>query len=114
MPQIENIATVDILDEYLAVPGIDAVAIGPNDMSGTAGVYPNRYHPDHHGRGRQDLRRRQGARRSRLPRRQYTGGRAAGAGSTKGVRLLTVAGDLDLVVSGARNALKATKDVLTG
>ena len=45
MPQIENIATVDILDEYLAVPGIDAVAIGPNDMSGTAGVFPDRRHP---------------------------------------------------------------------
>src|SRR5262249_37441103 len=44
MPQIENIATIDILDEFLAVPGIDAVAIGPNDMSGTAGVFGNRHH----------------------------------------------------------------------
>ena len=39
MPQVENIATIDVIDEFLAVPGIDAVAIGPNDMSGTAGVF---------------------------------------------------------------------------
>ena len=111
MPQIENIATVDILDEYLAVPGIDAVAIGPNDMSGTAGVYPNRYHPTI----------------IAAVDKICAAGKAHGvpvclgvntppeeqrAWVEKGVRLLTVAGDLDLLVSGARNSLKATKDVL--
>ena len=45
MPQVENIATIDVIDEFLAVPGLDAVAIGPNDMSGTAGVFGDRHHP---------------------------------------------------------------------
>ena len=45
MPQIEDIATSDVLDEFLDVPGIDAVAIGPNDMSGTAGPVPRRQPP---------------------------------------------------------------------
>ena len=89
------------------------MAIGPNDMSGTAGVYRNRFHPTITAAIDNDLRRRQGARRSRLPRRQHAAEEQQ-AWVAKGVRLLTVASDLDLVVSGARNALKATKDALTG
>jgi 2-keto-3-deoxy-L-rhamnonate aldolase RhmA len=45
MPQIEDVATVDALDEFLAVPGIDAVAIGPNDLSGTTGFFRQHDHP---------------------------------------------------------------------
>ncbi len=45
MPQIEDMATVDALDEFLAVPGIDAVAIGPNDLSGTTGFFRQHDHP---------------------------------------------------------------------
>jgi len=45
MPQIEDIATLDVIDEYLAVPGIDAVAIGPNDLSGTTGLFRQHQHP---------------------------------------------------------------------
>jgi 2-keto-3-deoxy-L-rhamnonate aldolase RhmA len=45
MPQIEDIATLDSLDEFLAVPGVDAVAIGPNDLSGTAGFFRQHDHP---------------------------------------------------------------------
>ena len=45
MPQIEDIATVASWTSILDVPGIDAVAIGPNDMSGTAGVLRQLSHP---------------------------------------------------------------------
>ena len=114
MPQIENIAVVDnFLDEYLSVPGIDAVAIGPNDMSGTAGVFPNRKHP------------RIVAAVDKICRAGAAKGIPVCLGVNtpaeeqrewveKGVRLLTVTGDLDLVVSGSRDALKATRDALAG
>jgi 4-hydroxy-2-oxoheptanedioate aldolase len=45
MPQIEDVATLDVLDEFLATPGIDAVAIGPNDLSGTTGHFRQHQHP---------------------------------------------------------------------
>ena len=45
MPRIEDIATVGLLDDYLAVPEIDAVCIGPNDLSGTAGLLRQKDHP---------------------------------------------------------------------
>ena len=37
MPQIEHIETMDDLDAFADVPGIDALCIGPNDFSGTIG-----------------------------------------------------------------------------
>ncbi len=45
MPQVEDIATVGVIDDFLAVPGIDAVAIGPNDLSGTTGLFRQHQHP---------------------------------------------------------------------
>jgi 2-keto-3-deoxy-L-rhamnonate aldolase RhmA len=113
MPQIENIATIDILDEYFAVPGIDAVAIGPNDMSGTAGVFPNRKHPRIEAAVDKIC---QTAAARGLPvflgintlpseQRHWVG---------KGVRLLTVASDTELVAAGARDALKAARQALAG
>ena len=45
MPQIEDVATLEELDRFVAVPGIDAVAIGPNDLSGTAGLMRQTQHP---------------------------------------------------------------------
>jgi 2-keto-3-deoxy-L-rhamnonate aldolase RhmA len=45
MPQIEDIETVEQLDAFTAVPGIDALCIGPNDLSGTAGLLRQIDHP---------------------------------------------------------------------
>lgn len=113
MPQIENIATLDVLDDFLAVPGIDAVAIGPNDMSGTAGVFPNRHHPTIV--AAVDTICARGKAHGipvflgiNTPASEQTGWVA------KGVRILTVTGDVDLLAGGARDALKATRDVLAG
>ena len=110
MPQIEDIATVDDLDAFLAVPGIDAVAIGPNDMSGTAGVFPDRRHPTIE--AAVDKICRTGAARG-IPvclgintpvseQREWV---------AKGVRLLTVTSDIELVANGARAALKANQEL---
>ncbi len=45
MPQIEDVEAAKNADDILAVPGVDAVLIGPNDLSGTAGVLRQFDHP---------------------------------------------------------------------
>jgi 4-hydroxy-2-oxoheptanedioate aldolase len=113
MPQIEHIATIDVLDDYLAVPGIDAVAIGPNDMAGTAGLFGNRKHPKIE--AAVDTICRKGKERN-IP---VFLGINTPAGEQrgwveKGVRILTVTGDVDLLASGAHGALQATRKALAG
>ncbi len=44
--QIEQIEAVEGLDAILAVPGLDAVCIGPNDLSGSMGLLGQINHPD--------------------------------------------------------------------
>jgi 4-hydroxy-2-oxoheptanedioate aldolase len=43
--QIEHVDAVASIDEILAVPGIDAMCIGPTDLSGSAGVLRQFGHP---------------------------------------------------------------------
>lgn len=45
IPQIEHIDAAADIDAILDVPGIDAVCIGPTDLSGTAGVLRQFDHP---------------------------------------------------------------------
>ena len=111
MPQIEDIATLGVLDAFLDVPGIDAVAIGPNDMSGTAGVFRNPGHPvikaamERIGRA---------AAARGIP--AFTGVNTApseqAALVANGFRILTVASDTDLMVAGAEAAIADTKKAL--
>jgi 2-keto-3-deoxy-L-rhamnonate aldolase RhmA len=112
MPQIESVDTVGDINSYVAVPGIDAIAIGPNDMSGTAGVFGNRKHPKVQGAIDKIA---AAAKAAGIPvflgintppseQRELVG---------KGFRILTVANDFELLVVGARDALAATKAVLT-
>ena len=44
MPQIEDVRTVDFIDE-IAELGVDAVCVGPNDLSGSAGLLRQHEHP---------------------------------------------------------------------
>ncbi len=108
MPQVENIATIDVIDEFLAVPGIAAVAIGPNDMSGTAGVFGDRRHPKI--LGAIDAICRAAAKRG-LP---VFDGLVTPVAEVadhvkRGMRVITIAGDMDLIVAGTRDLLKATR-----
>jgi 4-hydroxy-2-oxoheptanedioate aldolase len=108
MPQIEDIATVGIIDEFLAVPGIDAVALGPNDLSGTTGLFRQHSHPTNKGAIDKVI----------------ASGKAAGVPvclgvtskpseqkelSLRGVRLLLVMSDLELLAGGARAALESSR-----
>ena len=44
--QIEHIDAVNNLDEILAVPGLAAALVGPNDLSGSMGLMGQTNHPD--------------------------------------------------------------------
>jgi 2-keto-3-deoxy-L-rhamnonate aldolase RhmA len=44
--QIEQIEAVEDLDSILAVPGVDALCIGPNDLSGSMGLLGQIDHPE--------------------------------------------------------------------
>ncbi len=46
MVQIEHIDAVKNLDEIVAVPGLGAAMIGPNDLSGSMGLMGQTSHPD--------------------------------------------------------------------
>lgn len=100
MPQVEDIATVEDIDDYLDVPGIDAVCIGPNDLSGTMGLMRQTGHAD----VRAAIDRVYAAAKAR--------GIPASPGVTmpadeladlaaKGCRMFIATGDLDLLVRGA-------------
>jgi len=44
---IESVPAIDNLGKILAVPGIDAIFVGPNDLSISLGVPEQFYHPDY-------------------------------------------------------------------
>ncbi len=111
MPQVENIATIDVLDDFLAVPGIGAVAIGPNDMSGTAGVFGDRRHPKIVA-AIEAICRAAGKRGLPVFDGLVTPVAEVAEHVKRGMRIITVAGDMDLIVAGTRDVLKATRERL--
>jgi 2-keto-3-deoxy-L-rhamnonate aldolase RhmA len=113
MPQIEDIATVKVLDEFLAVPGIDAVCIGPNDLSGTAGLFRQKNHPTL--KAALDTIVEKAAAKS-LPVCLGVNTPAADMGRevARGVRLMLVTSDLELLAGGSKAALQAAHKALKG
>jgi 2-keto-3-deoxy-L-rhamnonate aldolase RhmA len=111
MPQIEHIAAIDVLDDFFAVPGVDAVAIGPNDLSGTVGLLRQLDHPTV--TGALDKIIAAGAARD-IP--VFLGVNTAPSAQQglvgRGVRILTVTSDVELLAGGGREALRATRAVL--
>lgn len=113
MPQIEDIATLDNLDEFLAVPGIDAVAIGPNDLSGTTGFFRQHQHPTNKGAVDRIIARAQAA---RLPVCLGVNSKPAEQQAliARGVRILLVTSDMELLAGGARHILEANRAAIAG
>jgi 4-hydroxy-2-oxoheptanedioate aldolase len=54
---IESVPAIDALDEILAVPGLDAVLIGPHDLSCSLGIPEQYEHPSFDAAVRQTVRR---------------------------------------------------------
>jgi 2-keto-3-deoxy-L-rhamnonate aldolase RhmA len=108
MPQVEDISTLDALDDYLAVPGIDAVAIGPNDLSGTTGFFRQHAHPANRGALDKIIARAQsagmpvclGVNSKPSEQRELV---------ARGVRVLLAASDVELLAGGAREMLAANR-----
>lgn len=111
MPQIEDIATIGILDEFLAVPGIDAVAIGPNDMSGTAGLFRQTRHATITG-AIDAIIAAASARGLPVCLGVNTPAAEQAKWASRGVRLLLATSDLELLAGGARSVLAANRDAL--
>ena len=111
MPQIEDVATLDVIEDFVAVPGIDAVAIGPNDMSGTAGVFRDPGHPII--RAAMERIARTAAARGLA---SFTGVNTApgeiAALVEMGFRIQTIASDTDLMIAGAEAAFAANRAAL--
>jgi 2-keto-3-deoxy-L-rhamnonate aldolase RhmA len=108
MPQVEDIATLDVIDEYLAVPGIDAVAIGPNDLSGTTGFFRQHSHPTNTGALDKIIARAQSA---GVPVCLGVNSKPAEQAGliARGVRILFATSDVELLAGGARQSLAANR-----
>ena len=111
MPQIENVAAIDVLDEYLAVPGIDALCLGPNDLSGSVGLLRQTSHPEVRSAIDRIL---EAAAARGVPTCLGVNSRAdeQAALVRRGVRMLLVTSDTELLASGALASLRATQEAL--
>jgi 2-keto-3-deoxy-L-rhamnonate aldolase RhmA len=111
MPQIEDIATLDVLDDFLSVPGIDAVAIGPNDMSGSAGLFRDPKHPTILA-AIDTIAAKAKARGVPVCLGVNTPPEEQRAWADKGVRLILATSDVELLAGGARARLAANRQAL--
>jgi 2-dehydro-3-deoxyglucarate aldolase/4-hydroxy-2-oxoheptanedioate aldolase len=111
MPQIEDIATLDVLDDFLAVPGIDAVAIGPNDLSGTTGLFRQHQHPTNKGALDKIIAQ---AKKAGIPVSLGINTKPADQRELieRGVLILTTTSDLELLAAGARQSLEANRQAI--
>lgn len=108
IPMIETREAVEALDEILAVPGIDAVYVGPNDLSLTLGLPPA---PDNPGAYQEAY--------QRIAKACAQHGVVAGIHANPslaakhvatGYRLITVASDLGGLASGAARDLRSARE----
>jgi 2-keto-3-deoxy-L-rhamnonate aldolase RhmA len=109
MPQIEDMATIDDLDAFMSVPGIDAVCIGPNDLSGTVGLLRQTTHPrivEAIGKIKATAK----ARGLPVCMGVNTPPEQQAQLVAEGVRLLLVTADLELLIKGGTAALAAARN----
>jgi len=111
MPQIEDIATVAVLDEFYSVPGIDAICIGPNDLSGTAGLLRQKDHPIIKD-ALETIMTKAAAKRMPICLGVNTPPGNMKREVTRGVRLMLVTSDLELLAGGAKAAYLAAQKAL--
>lgn len=111
IPQIEDMRTVDEIDAFLEVAGIDAVCIGPNDLSGSAGHLRQHDHPTVRGAIDRIL----AAAKTRAIA-VCTGVTRPAEGQLdwvgRGARLALVASDVELLLHGAQGAVAACRRAL--
>jgi 2-keto-3-deoxy-L-rhamnonate aldolase RhmA len=111
MPQIEDVATLGTLDEFLTVPGIDAVAIGPNDLSGTTGFFRQHDHPANTGAIDKII---ASAKAASVPVCLGVNSRPDEQRDliARGVRVLLATSDVELLAGGALRSLAANREAI--
>ena len=110
MPQVEDIATVGIIDDFVKVPGIDAVAIGPNDLSGTTGLFREHAHPTNKGAVDKIIDR---AKAAGVPVCLGINSKPSEQQAliARGVTMLLLTSDMELIAGGARSVLESNRKV---
>jgi 2-keto-3-deoxy-L-rhamnonate aldolase RhmA len=107
MPQIEDVRTVDSIDKIIDL-GVDALCVGPNDLSGSAGLLRQHSHPTVR------------AALDRILATAKARGLAVCTGITlpadqqsewisRGARMALVSSDIDLLVNGTARALDSVR-----
>ena len=113
MPMIETRQAIDSLDDILSVPGIDAIYVGPNDLSISLGIGPGADHEDE---------RFTGAISTIIDGCRRHGIVAGAAGSAvtapkrleEGFQFVEVSRDSGAMTRGARNDLRSIQAIVTG
>lgn len=106
--QIETPAALERLEEIATVPGVDALFVGPTDLSGSMGLYGNSAHPDVQ-RALQDFARRCNAAGRPAGTLAATPEQARQYGEA-GFRFVAIGSDLGLLTSNARAMLAKLRE----
>lgn len=111
--QVEHIDCVNNLEEIVAVEGVDALLLGPNDLSGSIGLLGQSDHPEV-----QKLidKACEVAVKAGKPIGVFSGDQPDSIKKwmSKGISWFTVGGDSGYIMGGARKSLKLVKDAFLG
>ncbi len=107
IPQIEDVRTVDEIDKIIQL-GVDALCIGPNDLSGSAGLLRQHDHPTVKGALDRILAAAK-ARRIAVCTGITLSADKQGEWIEKGARMALVTSDIELLVNGTAAALKSVR-----
>ena len=111
MPQLEDVASLNAIDDYLSVPGIDALWLGPNDLSGSAGLLRQLDHPTVRSALDKAIEA-AAARGISVCMGVNTRADEQAALVRSGVRMLLVTSDTELLVAGGMASLRASREAL--
>lgn len=112
IPMIETAAAVEAMDEILAVPGVDAVYIGPNDLSLSLGGGPGLDNPGPFQSAYERIA--VAAAAHGVVPGIHANGRLARKHIDTGYRMITVSSDAGALGAGAARDLRTARDVTSG
>lgn len=107
VPMLETREAIDSLDEILAVPGVDAVYVGPNDLSLALGQAPAPHNPPPY----EDAYRRiaKACEAAGIPAGIHARASLAAQHRANGFRMITVSTDLSALVARSREELELAR-----